>query len=93
MEEELTKATALFDEHKSVAKEKGRELGIKQMSAMKDKIRDLKSILKDFDSDTNSSNDAVTVARCQYGSICDQESNKCLGGQWRIIGSSIRWMG
>ena len=60
-EEELSKATALLDENKSVAAEKGRELGMKRMSVLKDKIRDLKSILKDFDSDKDSP-DTVSVA-------------------------------
>ena len=49
--EELSKAVALLDEKKSIAAEKGKELGTKQMSVLKKKISHLKSILKDFDTD------------------------------------------
>jgi hypothetical protein len=58
---ELSNAVALLDEKKSIAAEKGREQGMKQMTVLKDKIRDLRSILKDFGVDVNSP-DAVSVA-------------------------------
>jgi hypothetical protein len=59
--EALSKAVALLDEKKkSIAAEKGMELGLKQMAALKDKIRDLRSILKDFDVSTDP--DSLSVA-------------------------------
>jgi hypothetical protein len=58
--EALSKAVALLDEKKSIAAEKGMELGLKQMAALRDKIRVLRSILKDFDASTDP--DSLSVA-------------------------------
>jgi hypothetical protein len=49
-----------LDEKKSIAAEKGMELGLKQMAMMRDKIRDLGSILKDCDASTDP--DSLSVA-------------------------------
>ena len=57
--EELLKAIASLDEKKSIAAEKGKELGMKQMAVLKVKIRDLTTILKDFEA---SNTDEVSVA-------------------------------
>ena len=57
--EELSKAKTLLEEKKCIAAEKGKELGMKQMTVLKDKIRDLTSILKEFEA---SNTDEVSVA-------------------------------
>ena len=57
--EELLKAIASLDEKKSIAAEKGKELGMKQMAVLKVKIKDLTTILKDFEA---SNTDEVSVA-------------------------------
>lgn len=46
--DELTKITALLEEKKSIAAEKGKEAGMKQMEMLWEKIDHLKSILKKF---------------------------------------------
>lgn len=56
--EELSKASALLDEKKSIAAAKGREYSKEQMAMLKSKICDLKSILKEFGADS----DSVSVA-------------------------------
>ncbi|KAL3778935.1 hypothetical protein HJC23_012393 [Cyclotella cryptica] len=60
--EELSKATALLDDKKSIAAERDRELGKKQISLVKDKISDLKSILNDLSIAKTESEDAINVA-------------------------------
>ena len=50
-----TRAVAFLNEKKSIAAEKEMELGLKQMAVMRDKIYDLRSILKDFDASTGQS--------------------------------------
>jgi hypothetical protein len=51
---ELSRAVTALEEKKSIAAEQGKEMGMKQMAVLKDKIRGLESILKDFTTDSDS---------------------------------------
>lgn len=53
--DELEKVTALLDEKKKVAAERGREAGMKQMERLREKITELKSMMKKFAGSTDGS--------------------------------------
>ena len=62
--DELTKITALLEEKKSIAAEKGKEAGMKQMEMLWEKINHLKCILKKFasDSSVDATEDTINVS-------------------------------
>ena len=60
--EELSKAAALLAEKKSIAADKGKEAGMKQMSSLKEKIKELKTILEKFGNVENGDADDINVA-------------------------------
>lgn len=59
---ELSNAIAILDEKKSIALERGKELGMKQLTLLQDKIRDLKSILSHLNIVKTDIPDATNVA-------------------------------
>ena len=84
--DELEKVTALLNEKKKIADEKGREAGLKEMDRLREKIIELKSIMKKFAS-TEEEDDAMNVsvvgAFVIESQICDLEAEgKVLGSKY-----------
>lgn len=64
VKDELEKISALLEEKKSIAAEKGKEAGLKQMEMLRGKIDDLKSIMKKYASGATeeAEEDAINVS-------------------------------
>lgn len=63
--DELEKVTALLEKKKTIADERGKEAGLKQMDRLREKIMELKSILKRFVNSVDGSSedeDAINVS-------------------------------
>lgn len=62
--DELEKVTAILDEKKKVAEERGREAGLKEMDRLRKKITQLKEIMKKFvkDDTDNEEEDSMSVS-------------------------------
>ncbi|KAL7458359.1 hypothetical protein ACHAWC_009930 [Mediolabrus comicus] len=69
--EELLQVTALLEEKRSIAAEKGKEMGLKRMDALREKIADLQSIVKELGSVSGDS-DSINVS-CVGAFVIDSQ--------------------
>ena len=82
--DELEKATKILEEKKSIAAEKGKEARQKQMAMLREKIKDLKSILKKFGNAESGEVDAINVA-CVGSFVIDSQIS-ALEAEGRSLG-------
>ena len=69
--EELQQVTVLLEEKKSIAAEKGKEMGLKRMDTLREKIANLQSIVKEFGSVSGDS-DSINVS-CVGAFVIDSQ--------------------
>ena len=82
--DELEKVTALLNEKKKIADEKGREAGLKEMDRLREKIIELKSIMKKFAS-TEEEDDAMNVS--VVGAFVIESQICVLEAEGKVLGS------
>ena len=82
--DELEKVTALLNEKKNIADEKGREAGLKEMDRLREKITELKSIMKKFAS-TEEEDDAMNVS--VVGAFVIESQICVLEAEGKVLGS------
>ena len=82
--DELEKVTALLNEKKKIADEKGREAGLKEMDRLREKITELKSIMKKFAS-TEEEDDAMNVS--VVGAFVIESQICVLEAEGKVLGS------
>ena len=71
--EELQKVALLLEEKKSIAAEKGKEVGVKRMETLRERIAHLQSVVKELGADSGDS-DSINVA-CVGAFVIDSQIN------------------